>query len=61
MSIDNEGIVILRMSSADINKDVKSTKIGVNSREITFFWGNKNTLVGELLEYKAQRLRSSGK
>ena len=30
MSIDNEGIVILRVSSADINKDVKSTTIDVN-------------------------------
>lgn len=32
MSIDNEGIVILRVSSADINEDVKSTTIKVNSR-----------------------------
>ena len=30
MSIDNEGIVILRVSSADINKDVKATTIDVN-------------------------------
>ena len=30
MSIDNEGIVILRVSSADISKDVKSTTIDVN-------------------------------
>ena len=61
MSIDNEGIVILRVSSADINEDVKSTTIDVNSRERTFLLGNKNTLEGELLEYKAQSLRSGGK
>lgn len=30
MSIDNEGVMILRVISADINKDVKSTTIDVN-------------------------------
>ncbi len=29
MSVDNEGVVILRVSSADINKDVKSMTIHV--------------------------------
>lgn len=37
------------------------TTIKVNSRERTFLLGNKNTLEGELLEYKAQSLRSGGK
>lgn len=30
MSADNEGVMILGVSSADINEDVKSTTIDVN-------------------------------